>query len=73
MRIETNVFNNKAFRVYAYVSMKLYLFYEKLLKLLYSESWKVNHVYMKDVLNLLLRVKNFQEMRIMESMEIKEF
>ena len=34
---------------------------------------KVNHVYMKDVLNLLLRVKNFQEMRIMESMETKEF
>ena len=49
--------------------MKLYLFYEKLYKLYYSESWKVNHAYMKDVLNLLLRVKNFQEMRIMESIE----
>ena len=32
MRIVTNVFNNKAFRDYAYVSMKLYLFYEKLHK-----------------------------------------
>ena len=32
MRIVTNVFNNKAFRVYAYVSMKLYIFYEKLHK-----------------------------------------
>ena len=43
------------------------------IQMLCNEVWKENHVDMQDVLNPLLKVKNFQEMRIMKSVETKRF